>query len=141
MDPMSMGNGGGSPYMQDLIDKMSLIRNEILSRMALSEFMREWCVPDLSISVDHLITSRVLSLGRYLIQTFLVHASITRPLGESGKLKLTGDMTELEMGLASMLNIGQVQGARGGVKLERLGDEYLALRTFRCVLCVLAPSD
>ncbi|CAD6576183.1 MAG: hypothetical protein TREMPRED_001604 [Tremellales sp. Tagirdzhanova-0007] len=118
MDPMSMGNGGGSPYMQDLIDKMSFIRNEILGRMSLSEFMREW----------------VLGLGRYLIHTFLVHASITRPLGESGKLKLTGDMTELEMGLASILNVGQVQGARGGVKLERLGDEYLALRAFRPLL-------
>lgn len=75
--------------------------------------------------------NRVLSAGRYLIQTFLMHASIARPLGESGKLKLTGDMTELEMGLASFLNIGQMQGARGGVKLERMGDEYLALRAFR----------
>jgi len=73
----------------------------------------------------------VLSLGRFLIQTFLIHASIARPLGESGKLKLTGDMTELEMGLASFLNVGQVQGARGGIKLERLGDEYSALRAFR----------
>ena len=52
-------------------------------------------------------------------------------MGESGKLKLTGDMTELEMGLSSFLTTGQVQGVRGGVKLERLGDEYLALRAFR----------
>lgn len=44
MDPMSMSSGGGSPYMLDLIDKMSFIRNEILGRMSLGEFMREWCV-------------------------------------------------------------------------------------------------
>jgi hypothetical protein len=62
---------------------------------------------------------------------FLLHASIARPMGESGRLKLTGDMTEFEMGLASLLSIGQVQGQRGGLKVQNVGDEYLALRTFR----------
>jgi len=70
-------------------------------------------------------------LSRFLIKTFLLHASIARPLGESGKLKLTGDMTELEMGIASLLSTGQVQGQRGGMKMDRIGDEYLALRAFR----------
>ena len=74
---------------------------------------------------------RILDLSRYLISTFLLHASIARPLGESGKLKLTGDMTELEMGIASLLSTGQIQGQRGGLKIERVGDEYLALRSFR----------
>jgi hypothetical protein len=76
---------------------------------------------------------RILDLSRYIIRTFLLHASIARPLGESGKLKLTGDMTELEMGVASLLSTGQVQGQRGGLKMERVGEEYLALRGFRCV--------
>lgn len=39
-----MGSGGGSPYMQDLIDKLSFIRNEVLGRMSLGEFMRDWSV-------------------------------------------------------------------------------------------------
>ena len=64
---------------------------------------------------------------------FLLHASIASPLGESGKLKLTGDMTELEFALGTFLSTGQVQGVRGGMKLERLGDDYLALRSFRFV--------
>jgi hypothetical protein len=72
-----------------------------------------------------------LDISRYLIKTFLLHASIARPLGESGKLKLTGDMTELEMGIASVLATGQVAGQKGGLKLERIGDEYLSLRAFR----------
>ena len=72
-----------------------------------------------------------MELSRFLIKTFLLHASIARPLGESGKLKLTGDMTELEMGIASLLSTGQVQGQRGGMKMDRIGDEYLALRAFR----------
>ena len=77
------------------------------------------------------LTSRVLELSRYLIQTFLLHASIARPMGESGKLKLTGDMTELEMGLSSLLSTGQIQGARGGTKVADIGEAYLALRAFR----------
>lgn len=70
-------------------------------------------------------------MAGYIIRTFLLHASIARPLGESGKLKLTTDMTELEVGLSSLLTTGQVQGQRGGMKLERIGDDYLALRSFR----------
>lgn len=42
MDPMAMGSGGGSPYMQDLIDKVAFVRSEILGRMSLGEVMREW---------------------------------------------------------------------------------------------------
>ena len=42
-------------------------------------------------------------------------------------------MTELEMGIASLLSTGQVTGQRGGLKMERVGDEYLALRAFRWV--------
>lgn len=41
MDPMSMG-GGASPYMQDLIDKLGFIKTELLSRMSMGDFMREW---------------------------------------------------------------------------------------------------
>jgi hypothetical protein len=54
-------------------------------------------------------------------------------MGESGKLKLTGDMTELEMGLSSLLSTGQIQGARGGTRVSDIGEAYLALRAFRYV--------
>ncbi|OCF41801.1 hypothetical protein I317_04407 [Kwoniella heveanensis CBS 569] len=118
MDPMLIGSGGGSPYMQDLIDKMSFVRSEILGRMGLGDYMKDW----------------VVNLSKYVIRTFLLHASIARPLGESGKLKLTGDMTELEMGVTNLLNTGRVQGARGGMRVEKVGDEYLALRSFRTLL-------
>lgn len=52
-------------------------------------------------------------------------------MGESGALKLTGDMTELEMGVTNLLSTGKVQGAKDNVKVEQVGDEYFALRTFR----------
>ena len=77
--------------------------------------------------------TRVLNLSKNLLWTFLLHASIARPMGESGKLKLTSDMTQLEMGLASLLTTGQIQGARGGMRVDRVGKEYMALRSFRYV--------
>jgi hypothetical protein len=75
--------------------------------------------------------SRVLSIVSFVINTFLLHASITRPLGESGKLKLTGDMTELEFALGIFLTTGTVQGQRNTMRLEMAGDAYKALRAFR----------
>jgi len=42
VDPMSIGTGGGSPYMQDLIDKLTYIKGEVLGRISLADFMREW---------------------------------------------------------------------------------------------------
>jgi hypothetical protein len=44
MDPMSMGNGGGSPYMQDLVDKLGFFKNELLGKMSMGEAMRTWSV-------------------------------------------------------------------------------------------------
>lgn len=119
VDPMSMAGGsGGSPYIKDLADKLGFIRTELLNRMSMGDFMKEW----------------VLSLVRYVINTFLLHASITRPLGESGKLKLTGDMTELEFALGIFLTTGSVQGQRNTMRLEMAGDAYKALRAFRTCL-------
>ncbi|KAJ9113081.1 hypothetical protein QFC20_001968 [Naganishia adeliensis] len=119
VDPMSMAGGsGGSPYIKDLADKLNFIRLELLNRMSLGDFMKEW----------------VLSIVSFVINTFLLHASITRPLGESGKLKLTGDMTELEFALGIFLTTGTVQGQRNTMRLEMAGDAYKALRTFRTCL-------
>lgn len=61
-----------------------------------------------------------------------------RPLGESGKLKLTTDMTELEVSIQSLLATGQPLGAKASssrsIKLSQIGDEYLALRSLRTIL-------
>ncbi|AFR97956.2 hypothetical protein C343_06110 [Cryptococcus neoformans C23] len=120
VDPLAMGMDarGGSPYMQDLVDKIGFIRSQILGRMSLGEYMKAW----------------VLDLSKFIVRTFLLHASIARPMGESGALKLTGDMTELEMGVTNLLSTGKVQGAKDNVKVEQVGDEYFALRTFRTLL-------
>lgn len=55
---------------------------------------------------------------------FIFQASIVRPLSEAGKLKLAGDMAELEFTMSSFLS-------EYGARLEETGDEYRALRAFR----------
>ena len=41
MDPMSMG-GAASAYMQDLIDKLGFIKTELLGRLSMGDYLREW---------------------------------------------------------------------------------------------------
>lgn len=79
---------------------------------------------------------RLLSLVRHAIHSFLLNASITRPLGESGKLKLTADMGELEFALNTFLSTGNAEKEKksgGKLRLDMAGEEYRALRAFRYV--------
>lgn len=43
VDPMNM-TGGGSPYMQDLLDKLSFLKSEVLGKMSMGDYMRSWYV-------------------------------------------------------------------------------------------------
>jgi len=62
------------------------------------------------------VASRVLEL-------FVRHASLVRPLSESGKLRLAKDMAELELAVGQSL-----------YPVEQLGSAYRALRAFRPLL-------
>ena len=75
-----------------------------------------------------------MGIGQHVIRTFVLHVSIARPLGESGKLQLTTDMTELEFALSAFLADRQ-QNKRGS-SLLAAGADYLTLRAMRC-----APSS
>ncbi|KAJ7188486.1 hypothetical protein C8R46DRAFT_1157508 [Mycena filopes] len=95
-DPMA-GMSGASFYMKDLVDKLSFIRIEILSKFSVGDAGREW----------------VITIVKFVIRTFVLHLSIAKPLGESGKLQLTSDMTELEFALSAFL-VDNAQSKRGG---------------------------
>ncbi|KAJ7128889.1 Golgi transport complex subunit 5-domain-containing protein [Mycena crocata] len=114
-DPMA-GMSGTSFYMKDLVEKLSFIKTEILSKFSVGEAGREW----------------VISIVKFVIRTFVLHVSIAKPLGESGKLQLTSDMTELEFALSAFL-VENVQNKRGG-SLETVGDDYRILRAMRPLL-------
>jgi hypothetical protein len=42
VDPMSMSGQGGSPYMQDLTEKITFVKRELLGRLSMGDFMRDW---------------------------------------------------------------------------------------------------
>jgi len=80
---------------------------------------------------------RVMSIVKFVIRTFVLHVSIAKPLGESGKLQLTSDMTELEFALSAFM-VENPQSKRGG-NLESVGEDYRALRAMRFVLSSMIP--
>ncbi|EPS96257.1 hypothetical protein FOMPIDRAFT_1062295 [Fomitopsis schrenkii] len=116
VDPMSAMGGGPSPYMKDLVEKMSFIRTEVLVQYNVPELIRDW----------------IISIVKYVIKTFVLHASIAKPLGESGKLQLTSDMTELEFGLSAFMSDKNQQ--KRGIDWESVGVDYRALRAMRQLL-------
>lgn len=83
---------------------------------------------------------RTTSIVKYVIKTFLLHASIVKPLGESGKLQLTSDMTEVEFALNTFMVDSPQSKSTGG--LESIGSEYKALRAMRYIpYCGKCHSD
>ena len=121
-DPM--GGAGASPYMKDLVEKLAFVKTEVLSQYHVPDVSEQW----------------VSSTVRFAIRTFVLHASIAKPLGESGKLQLTTDMTELEFALSAFMSGGgggggdKGQSARRGADWDSVGADYRALRAMRCVL-------
>lgn len=66
-------------------------------------------------------------MAKTVVLTFVLNASIIKPLGEAGKLQLTSDMTELEFSLGSFV----ADSTRRSVSLDVLGEDYRVLRALR----------
>ncbi|KIP10909.1 hypothetical protein PHLGIDRAFT_115048 [Phlebiopsis gigantea 11061_1 CR5-6] len=115
-DPMAAMGGGASPYMKDLAEKLTYVKTEVLVQFYVPEISREW----------------VTATAKYVIRTFLLHASIAKPLGEMGKLQLTSDMTELEFALSAFM--ADAAQKRRGADWESVRAEYRALRAMRQLL-------
>jgi hypothetical protein len=101
------------------------------------------------------VPHRAVSLVKHVVRTFVLHASIARPLGEMGKLQLTNDMTELELALSALMTVEDASASAAPLsasqssrnkqsnrtslrkpvaKLETIGDDYKALRGLRFVV-------
>ncbi len=65
-------------------------------------------------------------MAKRILGFWLLHASMVRPLSENGKLKLIGDMSQLEYSLNQLL-------IDNGLTLADLNEEYKALKSFRLV--------
>ncbi|SCV73732.1 BQ2448_6162 [Microbotryum intermedium] len=109
-DESAAPNSQGA-YMTDLTDKLSLVRDEILGTYRVGDLAKEWA----------------LDLSRFIVQTFLLHASLITPLGESGKLKLVADTASLEFSVSAYLS-------SHALALAAMGDQFKALRAWRPLL-------
>ncbi|KAG6785969.1 hypothetical protein POTOM_007560 [Populus tomentosa] len=106
-------DNNASPYMEDLQKCILHFRTEFLSRL----------LPSARATIagtETICTQLVRSMASRVLIFFIRHASLVRPLSESGKLRMARDMAELE------LTVGQSL-----FPVEQLGPPYRALRAFR----------
>lgn len=104
-----------SKYMEELQKTVTHFRTEFLSKLLPASSMSGTSLKGESIcaNLTRKIASRVLVF-------FIRHASLVRPLSESGKLRMARDMAELEHAVGQNL-----------FPIEQLGAPYRALRAFR----------
>ncbi|KAI8980400.1 Golgi transport complex subunit 5-domain-containing protein [Pilobolus umbonatus] len=106
-----MDDSGSSGYMKELAAHVRYYHTKILQNFSCGAEPKTW----------------TKEISKYILHVFIFQASMIRPLSESGKLKLAGDMAELEFTISQFLS-------EYGVRLEEVGDEYKALRAFRPLL-------
>ncbi|KAG8988666.1 hypothetical protein FRB90_002602, partial [Tulasnella sp. 427] len=116
-DPTA-GPGATSAYMKDMVDKLTFVRNEILARFNVGDLMKTWLV----------------SIVKRDIRTFVLHASLAKPLSESGKLQLTSDMTEFEFAINAFMTDPSGGSKNRNAMKEAIADDYNALRALRRLL-------
>jgi hypothetical protein len=107
-------DNNASPYMEELQKCILHFRTEFLSRLLPSSASAT------TAGTETICTQLVRSMASRVLIFFIRHASLVRPLSESGKLRMARDMAELE------LTVGQSL-----FPVEQLGPPYRALRAFR----------
>ncbi|XP_044502086.1 conserved oligomeric Golgi complex subunit 5-like [Mangifera indica] len=107
-------DNNASLYMEELQKCILHFRKEFLSRLLPSSANAT------TAGTETICTRLVRSMASRVLIFFIRHASLVRPLSESGKLRLARDMAELELAVGQNL-----------FPVEQLGAPYRALRAFR----------
>lgn len=110
-------DNNSSPYMEELQRYISHFRKEFLSKLLPSS------AKVISIGTETICTRLVRSMASRVLMLFIRHASLVRPLSESGKLRMARDMAELELAVGQNL-----------FPVEQLGAPYRALRALRPII-------
>ncbi|XP_076925983.1 conserved oligomeric Golgi complex subunit 5-like [Bidens hawaiensis] len=110
-------DNNSSPYLEELQKQISHFRTEFLSKLLPSS------AKVISIGTETICTRLVRTMASRVLIFFIRHASLVRPLSESGKLRMAQDMAELELAVGQNL-----------FPVEQLGAPYRALREFRPVI-------
>ncbi|ORZ19511.1 Golgi transport complex subunit 5-domain-containing protein [Absidia repens] len=100
-----------SQYTKELAKHVRYYHTYILSRLSCGTEPKSWAK----------------QIGKHILKVFVFQASLVRPLSEAGKLKLAGDMAEIEFTVSQITN-------EYGARIEDIGTEYKALRAFRPLL-------
>ncbi|KAK8931432.1 hypothetical protein KSP39_PZI016932 [Platanthera zijinensis] len=106
-------HNSASSYMDELQKSTVHFRNEFLTKL----------IPASSPRSETICTGLVRRMASRVLISFIRHASLIRPLSESGKLRLARDMAELELAVSQNL-----------FPVEQLGAPYRALRSFRPII-------
>ncbi|OAY57324.1 conserved oligomeric Golgi complex subunit 5 [Manihot esculenta] len=107
-------DNNASPYMEELQKCILHFRSEFLSRLLPPS------ANSTAAGAETMCTQLVRSMASRVLVFFIRHASLVRPLSESGKLRMARDMAELELAVGQNL-----------FPVEQLGPPYRALRAFR----------
>ncbi|XP_027899345.1 conserved oligomeric Golgi complex subunit 5 isoform X2 [Xiphophorus couchianus] len=86
-----------------------------ISRVMTDYFKHFWCLD--------FVYDNTESIAQRAIELFLRHASLLRPLGEGGKMRLAADFAQMEMAVAPLCR-----------RVSDLGKPYRMLRSFRPLL-------
>ncbi|CAH1418946.1 unnamed protein product [Lactuca virosa] len=114
-------DNNSSPYMEDLQKHITHFRTEFLSRLLPSS--AKGIGTGIGIGTETICTRLVRTMAARVLIFFIRHASLVRPLSESGKLRMARDMAELELSVGQNL-----------YPVEQLGAPYRALRALRPVI-------
>jgi hypothetical protein len=107
-------DNSASPYMEELQKCILHFRSEFLSRLLPTATNAR------AVGTETICTRLVRNMASRVLIFFIRHASLVRPLSESGKLRMARDMAELELAVGQNL-----------FPVEQLGAPYRALRAFR----------
>ncbi|XP_023320324.1 conserved oligomeric Golgi complex subunit 5-like [Eurytemora carolleeae] len=112
-----------SPYMKELQAFLERISKDFLQHFTCKDFL----------------DGELRPLAEKIINEFVLHASLIRPLGAGGALRLASDCAQLEFALTLILGPSGFSSS-GPTGLNAIGPAYQLLRSYRALL-FLNPED
>eukprot|EP00850_Spirogloea_muscicola_P018813 SM000176S03144 [mRNA] locus=s176:243275:249137:+ [translate_table: standard] len=109
-----------SPYMEDTVQTLAHFKLEFFSKLTMAQQSQQTFPAPSANAGESIIAVLTQRLAARVLQFFVRHAALVRPLSEAGKLRMARDMADFEFHVGQSL-----------YPLERLGAPFRALRAFR----------
>ena len=117
-----------SLYMRELQEFITRVASTYLAQFDCQAFIMEWyanCVrfSDLEVPAGICFGFSIHPVACQSVELFVRHASLLRPLGDGGKMRLAAGFAQMELAVAPLTR-----------KVSDLGHSYRLLRAFRPLL-------